>query len=199
MQQPSVVLVAHQRTDLDTLPESLNPVMPFAPVVHAKSVPYNFAISLHHAAFSFDTSKKPMGSSADWRPSRAIASWEDRSSKRFDFSETSFSCSDSSEAGACNLKADWSEGSSAAANFTKKLKQKADTGSGEYEDQFIKINFFAAKHHKLKSTLCFDEHSKPITLGGPFLINLSVRFYSHPTALTWFSQSCNAASGQSCY
>ena len=183
--------------------ESVNPVMPFAPVVHVKSVPYNFGISLRHATFSFDTSKKPFGSSATWRPSRAIASYGSGSNRgvfaEADVGVSSEGLANGPQAGLCDLvAADWSE--IASPNYCKKLRQKVNSPE-EYEDQFIEISIFAAtrKPNRKTSTLCFDGHSKPIVLVGPFLINLSVTFYGHPTALTLLSQSFYAGFSDVCF
>jgi hypothetical protein len=67
---------------------------------------------------------------------------------------------------------------------TKKLKQKP--GGNALEDQIIQISLFAANQDFYKPkdgcaaapkppTQTCDERSKPIVLGAPFLLNLSVR------------------------
>ena len=166
---------------------------PFAPVLETKEIEFQFSISLDRADFCFDGSKMPNLNSADWKPSLAIASWaswsrNDQTGKTTVTPDAFFACKEAAAvscAGAAtfNLQAEWSDSTESTAQITKKLKHKADVSG--FEDQFIQITLYAAKHGncKPKDSATFkpgpkpvcDMKSKNIVLGAPFLLNLTVR------------------------
>ena len=82
------------------------------------------------------------------------------------------------------MQVKWCDAAASAAEIKKKLKQKL--GGYALEDQIIQISLFAANQDFYKPkdgcaaapkppTQTCDERSKPIVLGAPFLLNLSVR------------------------
>ena len=167
-------------------------VKPFAPVVENKEVELRFTISLEHARLSFDGSKKPKDK-ADWRPCHAVASWaswsRNEKGKVVTTANTAFACRQAAgvscdAAAASDLQVEWLEGCACAAEITKKLKLKP--GGKAVEEQFIQITVFAANQGFFKAkdgcpaaprppTQTCDDKSKPIVLGAPFLLDLSVR------------------------
>jgi hypothetical protein len=166
-------------------------VKPFAPVIETKEVELKFTISLQHASLSFDGSKKPKDK-ADWKPCHAIASWaswsRNEKGKVTTTSNSPFACRQAASvscdgAAASHLQVQWLEDTASAAEITKKLKQKP--GGKALEEQFIQITVFAANQGLFKAkdgcaaaprppTQTCDDKSKPIVLGAPFLLNLSV-------------------------
>lgn len=167
----------------------------FAPVVKSKAVPVElkFSMSLEHATFPLNGSKKPYEASAEWKPSHAIASWAhwSKNEKTGEIRTTSAKPFNCKEAGgitaASDLRAEWGGATAAVAEINRKVTQKA--GGEGFEDMFIQITLFAAnqKYHPSADgeapaprtpTHAIDEKSRPIVLGTPFLVNLSVCWLS---------------------
>jgi hypothetical protein len=171
---------------------------PFAPVVENKEVELKFTIALEHACFLFDGGKRPKDKGADWKPSHAIASWASWSTKKdkagheevVTTANAPFARKEAAriemcrESAASALQVKWCDAAASAAEIKKKLKQKP--GGNALEDQIIQISLFAANQDFYKPkdgcaaapkppTQTCDERSKPIVLGAPFLLNLSVR------------------------
>ena len=171
---------------------------PFAPVVENKEVELKFTIALERASFLFDGGKRPKDKGADWKPSHAIASWASWSTKKdkaggeevVTTANSPFARKEAAkiemcrESAASALQVKWCDGAACAAEIKKKLKLKP--GGHALEHQIIQITLFAANQDFYKAkdgcaaapkppTQTCDERSKPIVLGAPFLLNLSVR------------------------
>ena len=160
-------------------------VKTFAPVVENKEVELKFTISLHQATLSFDGCKRPRDTSADWKPRHAIASWaswsrDAKTEKVITSPNASFCCKEAANvtlsiggAAASDLLVEWRDFTASTADITKKLKQKP--GAFAFEEKFVQITVFAANRRRMPPTQACDETSRPIVLGVPFVINLSVR------------------------
>lgn len=155
-------------------------VKPFFPVVEIKAVKLNFTISLQNATLFFDGSKRPRGQSSDWKPHRAIVSWaswsKNEKNGKVTTSNASFCCKEaaivgSAGAAASYLQVEWCDNTASAVGINKELKWKP--GCAAFEELFIQITVFAANQGR-RPTQTTDEFSKPIVLGAPFLVNLSV-------------------------
>jgi hypothetical protein len=163
-------------------------------VVENKEVELKFTIPLEHACFLFDGGKRPKDKGADWKPSHAIASWASWSIKKdkagneevVTTPNSPFARKEAAKIEMCHesaapaLQVKWCDGTASAAEIKKKLKLKP--GGNAPEDQIIQITLFAANQDVYKATAApkpptetCDERSKPIVLGAPFLLNLSVR------------------------
>ncbi len=175
--------------------QSTVPLRPFAPVVPIKSVAFNFRISLENAAFTRTIPCSQMHPSSIAKPSFVIARWAyakmDAKSMLpvVSTASTMFMCNEaavvtgawSSETGVCDLRTEWvvtePVGSTAVAEFKKELRLNA-IGNG-FEDQFVQITCLAAKQKQRglppSAVILHGHRSQPLVLGGPFLINLSVK------------------------
>jgi hypothetical protein len=167
-------------------------VKPFVPVVEKEELELKFSIFLQRASLSFDGSKKPKGK-ADWKPFHAIAYWaswsKNKDGKVNITPNAAFACRQAASvscdgAAASELQVEWREDTSSTVEITKKLKLKP--GGKALEGQFIQITVFAANQDFTKAkdgcaaapkppTQTCDDKSKPIVLGAPFLLDLSVR------------------------
>jgi hypothetical protein len=94
----------------------------------------------------------------------------------------------------------WQDSTVSTADITKRLKQKP--GLFAFEEQFVQITVFAANQGRFKvkdgaaapkpPTQTCDEKSKPIELGVPFVINLSVRCLSFAPVFSLCVLACDA-------